>query len=373
MSPHLLAKHVLLDASSSPDTSSALDAPARAIAAGELVVFPTETVYGLGANALDPVALRKIFTAKRRPATNPLIVHVEGAEQARRIAASWPEQATKLIDAFWPGPLTLVLPKHTSALDDSVLLVPDEATAGRPNVALRMPAHPVALALIERAGVPICAPSANLYMSVSPTRAEHVLDSELADAVQFVLDAGPTRVGVESTVLSLLDGEPPVILRHGMITRSEIQAALGGERVYLLEEFQALQGDRNADASLSPEQDEPRGALSPGMAARHYAPRAPMTIADAMAPAMHEDHGAPIGILEHGARRVTQVDRFGNLSITLPDNAHAYARGLYDVFHRFDAHGVSHIYVLRPPLASREDREAWQAVHDRLLRASTAL
>lgn len=367
MSAQHLDKRILLHALDSPHV---LDAPAQAIRAGELVVFPTETVYGLGASALDPVALRKIFAAKRRPATNPLIVHVQGVEQARRIASSWPAQADVLARAFWPGPLTLVLPKRLDPCDASALHVPDEATASRPNVALRMPAHPIALALIERAGVPICAPSANLYMSVSPTRAEHVLDSELADAVRFVIDAGPCRVGVESTVLSLLDGQPPVILRHGMITRSEIQAALGGEPVLLLEEFLALGNDtppRTTEASG-------QGALSPGMAARHYAPRAPISLVDELrAPSLlYREHGGPIGLLDHGPVRVTQVDCFGNLSITLPESARDYARSLYDVFHRFDTRGVAHIYVRRPPLDVR-DHEAWRAVRDRLLRASTSL
>ena len=214
---HDLTRHLLIDRD---DPSPALlEEAAAALRRGELVVFPTETVYGLGANALDQDAVRRVFEAKGRPSHNPLIVHVATAAQAQSLAQSWPVAADRAVEAFWPGPLTLVLPKRPG-------LIPDVVTAGRPNVALRLPSHPVARALIERAGVPVCAPSANLYMAISPTRAEHVLCGPLIDRVALVLDAGAAEVGVESTVLSLLDAEAPALLRPGMITIEELSLAL---------------------------------------------------------------------------------------------------------------------------------------------------
>ncbi|MFW5967190.1 MAG: L-threonylcarbamoyladenylate synthase, partial [Persicimonas sp.] len=189
-----------------PD-AEALAPAARALAAGKLVAFPTETVYGLGANALDEEAVAAIFEAKRRPATNPLIVHAANLAQVRRLVDDWPERAQRLADAFWPGPLTLVLEKSAE--------VPDRVTAGLATVAVRIPQPPVARLLIELAGVPVAAPSANRYTEVSPTRADHVLES-LGDRVDFIVDAGPTSVGVESTIVSLTS-DPPRVLRPGMI------------------------------------------------------------------------------------------------------------------------------------------------------------
>ncbi len=187
---------------------------AQILKAGGLVVFPTETVYGLGANALDAGAVAKIFAAKGRSARNPIIVHVANLDDAKKLVSAWPDSAQKLAEAFWPGPLTLVLPKHAD--------VPDLVTAGGPTVALRMPAHAVALALLRACGLPLAAPSANRSTELSPTCAEHVR----LDLANLLLDAGPTTGGLESTVLDLTC-TPPRLLRPGLVTRAELEASLG--------------------------------------------------------------------------------------------------------------------------------------------------
>ncbi|MGC8793298.1 MAG: L-threonylcarbamoyladenylate synthase, partial [Bryobacteraceae bacterium] len=189
-----------------------IERAARLIREGRLVAFPTETVYGLGANALDRDAVRKIFEVKGRPSTSPVIVHVDSIEMARGLARQWPQAAEVLARRFWPGPLTLVVPRAA--------VIPHEVTAGLDTVGLRMPAHPVALALIRAAGVPIAAPSANRFSRLSPTTAEHVRRS-LGDAVDMILDGGPTALGLESSVLSVAG--PPRLLRPGMILREQIE------------------------------------------------------------------------------------------------------------------------------------------------------
>ena len=233
---------------------------------GRLVCFPTETVYGLGANALDPAAVNRIYEAKGRPAHNPLIVHVADAAAARRLVTAWPDAAERLAAKWWPGPLTLVLPKSRE--------VPSEVTAGLGTVAIRVPAHPVALALLKAAGMPIAAPSANRSGELSPTTAEHVQRS-LGDLVPMILDAGPTTVGIESTVIDLSD-RAPVLLRPGMVTREEIEALIGPVTL----------------PSPPIEAEAPRP--SPGMLDRHYAPKGKLvlfsTVAEAL-PAAAEARG----------------------------------------------------------------------------------
>lgn len=212
---------------------------------GGLVVFPTETVYGLGANALDDDAVRAIFAAKGRPADNPVIVHIANIAQARRLAARWPEAAQKLAQAFWPGPLSLVVQRAPQ--------VPDSVTGGLDTVALRIPRQPMALQLLEASGLPIAAPSANASGRPSPTRVEHAL-ADLGDRVPLYLDGGPCDVGLESTVVDVTG--TPRILRQGGISRGEIEAVVGplGE---------------------VPRSDRP---LAPGMKYRHYAPRVPLFV-----------------------------------------------------------------------------------------------
>src|SRR3954447_3017482 len=192
---------------------TAIEEAAEILRRGGLVAFPTETVYGLGANALDASAVARIFAAKGRPRSSPLIVHVDGIEMARGLAAEWPDAAEHLARRYWPGPLTIVLPKRD--------VIPDVVTAGLPTVGLRVPAHPIALELIRAAGVPIAAPSANRFTELSPTHAHHVPEA-LAD---YTLDGGPATVGIESTVVSLVG--VPTLLRPGVIPATEIEEITG--------------------------------------------------------------------------------------------------------------------------------------------------
>src|SRR5438105_4505328 len=186
-------------------SANEIEAAADALRRGRLVAFPTETVYGLGANALDPEAVARIYAVKGRPPTSPLIVHVASVEMAKSLIATWPEAADRMARRFWPGPLTLVLPKQPT--------IPSIVTAGLSTVGLRMPSHPMALALIKAAGVPLAAPSANRFTQLSPTTADHVRQS-LGSDVDLILDGGPCEVGIESTVVSLA-GPQPVLLRPG--------------------------------------------------------------------------------------------------------------------------------------------------------------
>lgn len=227
---------------------SAIQQAARILREGGTVAFPTETVYGLGANALDPAAVAKIFSAKGRPSWDPLIVHVSDREMLDRVAVITP-RAEKLMQTFWPGPLTLLL-ERTKA-------VPDAVTAGRPLVGVRMPSHPVALALISAAGVPIAAPSANRFGRTSPTTADHVFE-DLEGRIDAILDGGPTAVGVESTVLDP-NQQPMLIYRPGAITPEMLEEVAGATRVFQPAAFQ---------------QENPASLPSPGVGIRHYAPRA---------------------------------------------------------------------------------------------------
>jgi L-threonylcarbamoyladenylate synthase len=283
---------------------------AALIRAGKLVAFPTETVYGLGANALDPAAIERIFAAKGRPRTSPLIVHVDSIEMARSLSAAWPAAAEKLARRYWPGPLTLVLPKRAE--------VPDIVTAGLPTVGLRMPAHPLALELIRAAGVPIAAPSANRFTELSPTAASHVPQA-LAD---YVLDGGPARVGIESTVVSLV-GEPR-LLRPGVISLPEIEALIGPIRI--------------AGAPGQSAHD------SPGMHERHYRPRTPLVL-------LRDGDALPAG---------------KGVKAEMPADPREYAAALYETLHRLDAEGLDWIAIAEPP-----DAPEWAGVLDRLRRAAT--
>ena len=225
-------------------------AAALVLRRGGLVVFPTETVYGLGALALDEEKVQRIFAAKSRPSANPLIVHVLDAEMAQRVCASWPETAVQISAALWPGPLTLILPKRD--------IVPMAVTAGLATVAVRAPSHPVARALLVELGEPLAAPSANLYTEISPTRAEHVRKG-LSGRIDLILDGGPADFGVESTVLDLC-GPVPTVLRPGAVTPSQLERVIG--RVAVISEQVA---DDHARAS-------------PGQSKKHYAPRAQVAL-----------------------------------------------------------------------------------------------
>jgi L-threonylcarbamoyladenylate synthase len=235
---------------------ASLKRAAEILRAGGTVALPTETVYGLGANALDVLAIAKVFAAKQRPSWDPLIVHISDTEMLRQVVASAPQSAAKLIAAFWPGPLTLLLPKGDS--------VPDAVTAGRPRVGVRMPQHPVAQALIREAGVPIAAPSANRFGRTSPTTAEHVAE-DLDGRIDAILDSGETIHGLESTVIDVCE-DPCIIYRPGVISLEEIRAV--GVEVVMFREVAA----KNAG--------EPASLPSPGVGLRHYAPRAKLILID---------------------------------------------------------------------------------------------
>jgi L-threonylcarbamoyladenylate synthase len=246
------------------EARAALDRAAEILRSGGLVALPTETVYGLGANALDPAAVARIFTAKQRPSWDPVIVHIAGPPSPNsmpnpmldQIVTDIPDSARRLIAAFWPGPLTLLLPRSAA--------VPDAVTAGRALVGVRMPAHPVALQLIRRAGVPVAAPSANMFSRTSPTTAAHVLE-DLNGRIEAILDAGPTAHGVESTVLD--PGQSPMLIyRPGAVTAEQIRSVAGPVETY----------HKDIPASESPQ-----ALPSPGVGMRHYAPRARLVLIEA--------------------------------------------------------------------------------------------
>lgn len=246
---------------SSPLVSTAeIVRAAEILRAGGLVAFPTETVYGLGANALDERAVARVFEVKGRPRFDPLIVHVAGLDWLPRVVAVFPPQAAELARRFWPGPLTLVLPK-VDAISDLV-------TAGSSDVAVRMPDHPVALELLKQADLPLAAPSANLFGRISPTTAEHVRE-QLATAVDLILDGGPCAVGVESTVLQLTDSGARV-LRPGGVTIEELESVIGPIVVPPAAENPAL--------PMAAESDSGEPLLSPGRLVQHYAPRTPLVL-----------------------------------------------------------------------------------------------
>lgn len=323
-----------------PD-AAVLRKAAETLRGGGLVAFPTETVYGLGAHALDPAAVNRIYEAKGRPSYNPLIVHVADARAARALASAWPDEAERLAAAFWPGPLTLVLPKNDS--------IPHSVTAGLPSVALRVPAHPVAHALLREAGIPVAAPSANRSTGVSPTTAGHVARS-LGERVDVIVDGGPCPVGIESTVLSLA-GLRPTLLRPGTISVDDLRPVIGEV------------------ALPSSATDKTAARPSPGMLDRHYAPRATVRILPrdtrgrALADAGRQaDAGMRIGGLllgDAGDPRIAPVVR-------MPDDPAGYASRLYAALHELDDAGCDVILADSPP-----DAPAWAGVRDRLRRAAT--
>jgi L-threonylcarbamoyladenylate synthase len=319
-----------------------IEQAAAVLRAGGLVVFPTETVYGLGANALDPAAVARIFAAKGRPANNPLIVHVGDAAAAWRVASAWPEVAARLAGRFWPGPLTLVLPKRVE--------VSDAVTAGGPTVAVRVPAHPVALALLRAAGIPVAAPSANPSGQLSPTRAEHVWRG-LDGRVDLILDGGPTSGGIESTVLDV-SSSPPKLLRPGLIGPAELEAVIG-------------------PIARTPPRPASEGEVpaSPGMLPRHYAPRTKLFCDEAGGHARVESLsklGLRVGWLPFKDELPREMP--GVVSVQLPREAAGYAACLYDALHRLDEAGLDAIVVEMPPADAD-----WLAVRDRLRRAAVPL
>ncbi|MHB1137739.1 MAG: L-threonylcarbamoyladenylate synthase [Microthrixaceae bacterium] len=298
----------------------------RLLAAGSLVAFPTETVYGLGAHALDRDAVRAVFEGKGRPATDPLIVHLPGVEEVQEVVAQWPPFATALARAFWPGPLTLVLRRRAG--------VPDEITAGRDTVAVRVPAHPVTRAVLRAAGVPVAAPSANRFGRVSPTTADHV-ESELLGAYDLLLDGGPTPLGVESTVVDLT-GPVPVLLRPGGVNLEDLVATVG----------EVTHHEREVTA-------EADDAVAPGQFLRHYAPRTPLVLVEGDATLVAE--------LTRGLGAIG----FDARVLELPTEPGPAAQQLYATLRRADGAGAAALLatMLDPAGLGR-------AVNDRLFRAA---
>jgi L-threonylcarbamoyladenylate synthase len=318
-------------------TQVEIETAVQALRDGELVAFPTETVYGLGANAQNPVAVRKIFEAKGRPPSHPVIVHLDSPRFLHRWVREVPPLAMRLADAFWPGPLTLVMPRAAN--------VHDVITGGQDTIAVRVPAHPMAQQLLTAFGGGIAAPSANRYGRLSPTRAEHVRE-ELGEAARVILDGGECQIGLESTIVSF-DGEGVHLLRPGSVTAAQIRAIVG-------------------ELLIGPASTSPR---VPGGTPTHYAPTTPMTIV----PSGEID--AQADSASAGARRVAV------LAQRLPLRAHkyvtwinagrrpeSYGRDLYSNLRTLDKAGCQHILVQDVP-----EGERWDAIRDRLLRAATSV
>jgi L-threonylcarbamoyladenylate synthase len=291
---------------------------------GGLVAFPTETVYGLGADATNAAAIRRVFEVKGRPSTNPLIVHVADESVARRYARAWPASATKLVAEFWPGPLTLVLPKHPSIVA--------EVTAGLDTVGLRSPDHPLALELLRAFDGPLAGPSANRSSHVSPTTAQHVREEFPDNEIDLVLDGGPCEVGIESTVLDL-SSDGPRILRPGAVTRGQIERVIGCVEASV----------RTLPAEAG------RPARSPGHHERHYAPRTP---AFRIEPSQLGD--------------INNLNDAALIDLTL--DPESYARHFYARLRMLDRQQLRAIYIVMPP-----DAPPWAAVRDRITRATRPL
>jgi L-threonylcarbamoyladenylate synthase len=336
---------VLIVDPAAPD-AAAMARAAEVIRGGGLVAFPTETVYGLGADALDRASVRRIFEAKRRPANDPLIVHVAAMDQVARLVSGTPDVARFLAARFWPGPLTLVLPRSAA--------VPDEVTAGLSTVAIRIPAHPVARALLAAAAVPIAAPSANLFSRPSPTRAAHVLE-DLDGRIDLVIDGGPTAVGVESTVLDL-SRTVPTILRPGAITLEMLRQVVPDVTAC---DAAAVTGDGRM--------------ASPGLMARHYSPRAALTLyegdASSIAARIAADargevaRGRAVGIV------AVDGDAFEGahvVSLGSEQDLAGVASRLYSALRELDAAGVDVILARSFPASSG----IGVAIADRLRRAA---
>jgi L-threonylcarbamoyladenylate synthase len=325
-----------------------LNRAAEILRGGGLVALPTETVYGLGANALDAAAVSRIFAAKGRPAWDPVIVHIAGFAMLDRLVTEVPEAARKLMSAFWPGPLTLLLPRSSA--------VPDAVTAGRPLVGVRMPAHPVALGVIRMAGVAVAAPSANSFGHISPTTAEHVLE-DLNGRIDAVLDAGPAWHGVESTVLDPCQS-PMIIYRPGAVTSAQIRDTAGAVDVFRVAETLAK----------SPQS----GLPSPGVGLRHYAPNARLILVAApledlvveLETAARRFHGERIGIMlpAEVAASVPGAILYPWGRLSAPDEL---ARGLYAGLRALDGKGCTVILCPLPP----EDGVG-TAIRDRLIKAA---
>jgi L-threonylcarbamoyladenylate synthase len=343
-------------------------AAARAAAllrAGEVVALPTETVYGLAANALDPQAVAKIYELKGRPAHNPIIVHVDGLDMARRCVRDWPAAAERLAGAFWPGPLTLVLPRAAA--------IPDLVTAGGDTVGVRWPQHPFMREVIRACGFPLAAPSANLSNQLSPTNAEHVR-KQLGDRLRLIVDGGDANVGIESTVVDLT-ASPPRVLRPGIVHEESLAAALGDSQSPIANRQSPMADGQGTAADWRwaiGDRRLPDGAdalRSPGMLPKHYSPKARLLVLtwrdEAELKAKLSQAGVALAatwVLAHS--NVPLGGGFGAVCV-IPHDAEAYARALYAELHRCDEQGAACIVAEAPP-----DAPEWRGIADRLRRAA---
>jgi len=348
----------VLSADSPARFDAAVERAVSLLRQGQIVALPTETVYGLAVNALDHDAVARLFLVKGRPSHNPVIVHIVGLRMAQACVSHWPHHATRLAQAFWPGPLTLVLPKANS--------IPSRTTAGGPTVAIRWPAHPFIQKVIAAASFPLAAPSANLSGTTSPTRADHVLAS-LGGRIPLIVDGGPCQVGLESTVLDLATPHPRV-LRPGMITESQIASILNSP-------FPTPHPESILIPIPAPGQPLP----SPGLLTRHYAPVTPLRILHwnsdqdlssqirtLLAPSLPLDSPPtplPACIIAHS--RVPNPAPFARVAI-IPADAPGFARALYAELHACDQIGARLIVVEQVP-----DGDEWSAIADRLTRAAS--
>ena len=324
---------------------SVLEEASAALLRGELVVFPTETVYGLGAIATDENAVAKIFATKGRPSTHALICHVADFAVAERYIVDPPKEAFELAKRFWPGPLTLIFRKHPS--------IPAITTGGGETVAIRVPSHPVALALLRKVGAPVAAPSANPYQSISPTCADHVVRAfeGRAHDIVLLLDGGPSHVGVESTVVDL-SVDPPMLLRPGALSFSELRGVLPNLR--------------NATTSLPGAPDH----RAPGQDAKHYAPKARVRLCSPSELASHKESRDPnswVGYIRFGRSKKEEAEEIVERTSThdLSADPTVAMASLFSSLHAFDAWGAEEIVIEVPPQG-----EAWDAVRDRVQRAA---
>jgi len=319
---------------------AAIQEAAKILRAGGLVAFPTETVYGLGADGLNPNAIARIYEAKGRPPGNPLILHVADIEAARPLVAHWPDIADKLTEKFWPGPLTIILPASG--------IVPNIVRAGNPTVALRSPNHPVALELLRAFKGPIAAPSANMTTQTSPTKPAHVLNG-MGGRIDLILDGGRTAAGIESTIISLVES-PPRLLRPGPICHKEIEAITGA--------ISRFKGAVSAHGSQA----------APGMTLRHYAPKARLTLH--LSTELIEIQRT---IQQISGERVVVVVLGDDLEFPqaceyrrLPDDSAGVSARLYATLHDLDSEGYQRILFQAPP-----QTDEWLAIRDRLARAAS--
>jgi L-threonylcarbamoyladenylate synthase len=322
---------------------AAVKCAAELLRAGEVVALPTETVYGLAANALNEKAVAKIFQIKGRPANNPIIVHIVSVEMAKRCVTAWPKPAEKLARAFWPGPLTLVLPCAKE--------IPGIVTAGGTTVGVRWPGHPFIQAVIRECGFPLAAPSANLSSRISPTNAGHVRQ-QLGEKICLIVDGGQSQVGIESTVLDLTVS-PPHVLRPGMIHAETLAAVLG--------EVRSRKSEVRSKSS--------KALPSPGLLKKHYAPKAKLLIlswcndADLKSQIANcKPQTASCHVIAH--THIPSVEDFARVSV-LPHDAEAFARAIYAEFHHCDEAGADLIVIEAPP-----ESPEWSGIADRLRRAS---